>query len=280
MRFFLLLTAIAIGLSACAPKALYFHESTKVAFAADYNVSDTQPLATSLGYKRRIVAVVPAQERNIPDGGTERNGTNSGEALSLVSKFNVRAGAHEGIVITNNFASGMAARIMTRSAGSPEALNVLMHSAPIPVTASGETGTGRPAAEVVNERIARIMGKRTTEVPPSRRTIDATPEGGMMLKGRTSGVPGSTRGVDLDKKGDVRIQPVTKPAAKPVTVPKKPDVPASTRTVDLDENGEAKITNPKKPVTKPAVPPRKPDVPASSRSVDLSPEGEAVIRKR
>ena len=61
MRALLILLLAAFGLSACAPKALYFHESTKVAFAADYNTSDTQPLATSFGYKRRIVAVVPAQ---------------------------------------------------------------------------------------------------------------------------------------------------------------------------------------------------------------------------
>ena len=182
MRSFLLPLAIALGLGACAPKALYFHESTKIAFAADYNTSDTQPLSTSFGYKRRILAVVPAQERNIPDGGTERNGTNSGEALSLVSKFNVRAGANEGVVITNNFASGMAARIMTQSAGSPESLNVLMHSAPIPVSTSGQTDTGRPAADVVNDRIAKIMGKRTTLVPASRRTIDLAPDGGLTVK--------------------------------------------------------------------------------------------------
>lgn len=245
MRAYFIPLAIALCLSACAPKALFFHESTKVAFAADYNVSDTQPLATSLGYKRRIVAVVPAQERNIPDGGTERNGTNSGEALSLVSKFNVRAGAQDGMVITNNFASGMAARIMTRSAGSPEALNMLMHSAPISVsTTTGETNAGRPAADVVNERIARILSKRTREVPPSRRTIDLPDEGGMGIK-------------------------------KP-----KPKIPPSTRIVDLDENGEVKIVPSKKNGGRPAVLPKKNDVPASTRSVDLTPDGEAVIKKR
>lgn len=245
MRPRLTLVAIALVLGGCAPKALYFHESTKVAFAADYNTSDTQPLATSFGYKRRIVAVVPAQERNIPEGGTERNGTNSGEALSLVSKFNVRAGREEGMTITNNFASGMAARIMTHSAGSPESLNVLMHSAPISVSSTtGETSAGRPAAEVVNERIARIMGKRTRDVPPSRRTIDATPDGGMGIR-------------------------------KPI-----PKIPPSTRSVDLDENGEARIVTPKKNGAKLPELPKKNDVPASTRSVDLTPDGEAVIKKR
>lgn len=188
---------------------------------------------------------MPAQERNIPEGGMDRNGTNSGEALSLVSKFSVRGGAREGMVITNNFASGMAARIMTRSAGSPEALNVLMHSAPISVSSTtGETSAGRPAAEVVNERIARIMGKRTREVPPSRRTIDAIPEERTGIRKRS------------------------------------PEIPASTRTVDLDERGEARIVTPRKGVLKSAELPKKNDVPPSTRSVDLTPDGEAAIKKR
>lgn len=170
MRHYILPLTAALSLSACAPRALFFHESTKVAFAADYNTSDTQPIATSFGYKRRIVAVVPGQERIIPEGGSERTGTNSGEALSLVSKFNVRAGTSEGVVITNNFASGMAARNMTRSAGSPAALNVLLHSAPIAI--SPETGrtldSNRPATEVVNERLARAFARiRSKEVSGS-----------------------------------------------------------------------------------------------------------------
>ena len=162
MRLHLLLPvtlAAALSLGACAPKALYFHESTKVAFAADYNSSDSQPLSSSFGYKRRIVAVVPAQKRIVPDGATERNATNSGEALSLVSKFNVRAGSKDGVVITNNFASGIAARILTQNAGSPDSLNVLMHSAPI-AAPTGETSGVKPAGQIVNERLAKIMGKR------------------------------------------------------------------------------------------------------------------------
>ena len=224
MRPCLLPLLITLSLGACAPKALYFHESTKVAFAADYNTSDTQPLATSLGYKRRIVAVVPAQERIIPDGGTERNATNTGEALSLVSKFNVRAGAKEGVVITNNFASGMAARIMTRSVGSPDSLNVLMHSAPIAVSAAtGETSSGKLAAQVVNERLAKIMGKRTLDVPASRRTIDLDEHGNLKNSGQRGDAGGK------------------KNAPTPGTLPKKANVPASTRSVDLKPDGEAEI---------------------------------------
>lgn len=180
MRPSLLLLTTALGLNACAPRALYFHESTKVAFAADYTTSDSQPLSTSFGYKRRIVAVVPSQERRIPQGGTERNATNAGEALSLVSKFNVRAGASDGVAITNNFASGMAARLMTRSVGSPDALNVLMHSAPISVSA--ETGRtledNKPATQVVNERVARIAAREVsgTRVPRSEKALPMPPK--------------------------------------------------------------------------------------------------------
>lgn len=237
---------ITLNLSACTPKALYFHESTKVAFAADYNTSDTQPVATSFGYKRRILAVVPAQERVIPFGGTERNGTNTGEALSLVSKFNVRAGRSEGVVITNNFASGMAARIMTRSVGSPDSLNVLMHSAPISVSAAtGETSNGKPAAQVVNERLARIMGKRTTNVPGSLRTVELDGNGNAVFKRHPSDVPPSTRTIDLDENGSIKNSGKAgdaggkKNGAASGSLPKKDDVPASTRNVDLAPDGEA-----------------------------------------
>lgn len=241
--------AAALSLSACAPKALYFHESTKVAFAADYNTSDSQPLSSSFGYKRRIVAVVPAQEREIPDGGTERNGTNSGEALSLVSKFNVRSGAQEGVVITNNFASGMAARILTRSPGSADSLNVLMHSAPIPVSSeTGKTIDGnKPAAEVVNERLSRIMGKRTKDVPASRRTVDLDANGNATIRNRPSDVPPSTRTIDLDEDGNIKNSGVPGAAGgkknppTPDPLPKKAGVPGSTRSVDLTPDGGTEI---------------------------------------
>jgi hypothetical protein len=274
MRLSFLPIAAALSLSACAPRALFFHESTKVAFAADYNTSDTQPLATSFGYKRRIVAVVPGQERNIPGGGSERNGTNSGEALSLVSKFNVRAGTREGVVITNNFASGMAARNMTRVAG-PEAINVLMHSAPIEVSAAtGETSERRPATQVVNERLARIMSKRTTGVPASRRSVDLGADGEARIRNHGSDIPPSRETVDLDAEGQTKIKK------------HQPEVPPSRGTVDLDERGNLKSSsqpgdsNIKKKEAAPGTGVKKANVPASRRSVDLSPQGEAEIKKR
>jgi hypothetical protein len=179
MRSSILLFSAFLTLSGCAPRALFFHESTKVAFAADYNLSDSQPLATSFGYKRRIVAVVPAQIRKVAPGESERTGTNAGEALSLVSKFNVRAGTSEGIVITNNFASGVAARIMTDKVGAA-AVGALMHSPPITVHA--DTGmtleTNEPVSKAVDEQIARIKSKEVSgaDAPPSSGTAPKRPK--------------------------------------------------------------------------------------------------------
>ena len=204
-----------LALAACAPQALYFHETTKVAFAADYNPSDSQPIASSFGFKRRIVAVVPAQERVSADG-TDRHATNEGEALSIVSKFHVRVGTFsEGVVITNNFASGMAARVMTASPRAAETVNALLHNVPIEVSpTTGATRKGMPGPAAANARIAEIMGKRTpaSDVPASRRGVDL--DDGENLEWKREGatrrgtedVPASTRSVDLAPDGSVGIK--------------------------------------------------------------------------
>ena len=195
-RLLALLAPLAFG--ACAPQALYFHETTKVAFAADYNASDSQPVASSFGYKRRIVAVVPAQERVSADGN-ERRATNEGEALSIVSKFHVRVGTfQEGVVITNNFASGTAARVMTLSPGSAATLNALLHNQPIEVSpVTGRTEDGQPGAAAVDQRIERIMSKRfrAPSGGSSRGSINEVPGGGTS-RGRIDKVPdgGTSRG--------------------------------------------------------------------------------------
>lgn len=159
----LLLLLLPLALGACAPRAILFHETTKVAFAATYNTADPSPISSSFGYKRRIVAAVPAQERVSVDG-SRRHDVNNGEALSLVSKFHVRVGTfREGVVITNNFASGMAARVMTASAGSASSINALMHNQPIEVSpTTGETSEGKPAAQAVRERIRSVIVRQDT----------------------------------------------------------------------------------------------------------------------
>ena len=232
-----LLLVLALGLSACAPQALYFHESTKVAFTADYNTSDTQPLATTFGYKRRIVAVVPAQERDLPAGGGERKATNREEALSLISKFSVRAGAKEGIVITNNFASGMAARMITDEGrtGTAAAVAALMHSAPVAVDAGGRTDDGRTAAQVAAERTRAVMGKFVEEdvFPPTKSKFKKQPDGSRKVEPREEKLPDhrtddASGTPDLDKPAATRI---AKDAAghpliengKPVMEARQPD---------------------------------------------------------
>jgi hypothetical protein len=199
----LLMFPAALTLAACAPQALYFHESTKVAFAADYNVSDSQPVAGSLGFKRRIVAVVPAADR-VPAEDSSRRATNKGEALSIVSKFNVRVGTFsEGISITNSFASGEAARVMTGSPRSAAVLNTLLHTTPIEVSVdTGETPDGTPAGVAVDKRLRRISEKRTTAVADGRRrgVVTRNTEGTSSVhpadteSGRAAETDGSRRG--------------------------------------------------------------------------------------
>lgn len=160
-----------LSLSGCAPQALYFHESTKVSFSADYTSSDSQPLSTSFGYKRRIVAIVPGKERFSPTG-EKRDAENEGEALSTISKFYVKAGTQDGLVIKNNFATGMAARRLMKEptsaavavAGLMHGTTVLTDSAGIVVDAEGNTITGSrgapiTASEVAASRVARIRSK-------------------------------------------------------------------------------------------------------------------------
>lgn len=254
MRLYLLPLTAALGLSACAPRALYFHESTKVAFAADYNTSDTQPLATSFGFKRRIVAVVPSQEREIPEGGSERTGTNTGEALSLVSKFSVRVGAREGLAITNNFASGMAARIMTRTV-SPAALNAMLNSPPIEVSAeTGRTIEGnKPAAEAVNERLARIKSRevRGDEMPEPKEDAPMPP--GFKKKKPAAKDPGSppepSSDAPMPKKHGTSVAPGD-PASVPdpsgvAPMPRKPGTSVAPSGAAPEPAGNAPM--PKKP---------------------------------
>lgn len=162
-----LVAALAVG---CSPQAAFFHETTKVGFAATYNTSDSQPLSTSFGFKRRIVAVVPAQERVAVDDD-RRHDENRGEAVSLVSKFYVRVGEFdEGVKITHQFASGIAAQKMTASGRSAAAVNALLHSQPVIVSPdSGETPEGQPAAEAVRARIRGALYLKDESPNPTTR---------------------------------------------------------------------------------------------------------------
>jgi hypothetical protein len=218
----------ALALSACAPQALYFHETTKVAFAAHYNTADSQPLGSTFGFKRRIVAVVPAQDRVSTDG-RERTATNEKEALSIVSKFHVRVGKFsEGVVITNNFASGTAARVMTRSPGSAASLNALLHNEPIQVSpTTGLTRGGVTATTAVNQRIDGILAKRFR--PPaggsSRGRIDSAP--GASTGAKTGDGSAATGGQSLGTIDTVPGRPQGESRGRVDTVPASPALPDS-----------------------------------------------------
>ena len=128
VQAFCLLPFVAV-LASCSSNAILFHESTKLGFSAVYNLADSQPVNSHFGFKRRIVAVVPSQERIASADGRERNATNRGEALSLVSKFYVRVGTFsEGVVIRNNFATGEAARVLTQNGNAAAKVGKLIHN--------------------------------------------------------------------------------------------------------------------------------------------------------
>lgn len=100
-------------LSGCAPHSLFFYEGTKIGLHAEFKPDASQPVNSSLGYKRRIVAVVPPQQ--ISDSGGEKMA--KGDALSMISLFsvdveNTRLGD---MTITNHFLCGGAARAATKN---------------------------------------------------------------------------------------------------------------------------------------------------------------------
>lgn len=125
-RLLIIFTAF-IFTGCISSQALYFHERTKFGFSVQVKPEDPQEkIGTHIGFKRRIVAIVPPKmlsqdTRNaIDDFNGENKSTESpklasdmyheGEALSLVSTFDVTANALKSVHIHNNFASGQAAK--------------------------------------------------------------------------------------------------------------------------------------------------------------------------
>jgi len=252
MKRLLLLPLLAFA--GCAPQALYFHETAKVAFTATYNTADSQPLSSNFGYKRRIVAVVPAQVRVLGDRG-ERNGTNRGEALSIVSKFRVRIGTFgEGVTIVNRFASGVAARKMTHSENSSASLNALLHGDPVAVeTPKLPDGTVLPpessTGAAVNARINRIMGKFVAEDTsgPTKKKAGFDADGKPEIQDKKKAEEGKAN-EDKPAKTKVIIDPVT---GKPKIVPiGTPDPKPADPSLPLDEGTANELKSAKKKVIK------------------------------
>jgi hypothetical protein len=150
---------LCLGLAGCTPQAIFFHESTKVGFSATYNTSDSQPISSHFGFKRRIAAAVPGQVRVPAANGNPNDATNQGEALSMVSKFYVQAGSRtDGITIRTNFATGNAARALTVAPGSTRAIQALMQNQVV-VAPESTPSTAMSAADL--ERLARNKARQT-----------------------------------------------------------------------------------------------------------------------
>src|SRR5262245_37730645 len=116
---FIVLMAVMPGAAACSRpfNAVTFYEGTRFAMAVEYNPVSGQPANLSLGYKRRIATVVPPQQSAPPQSEADSNPSHSGESRSLVSPVDVGPRSEQvggGLVIERSFASGMAARDLTR----------------------------------------------------------------------------------------------------------------------------------------------------------------------
>ena len=125
-----ILVLSGLASTGCAQNALLFHETTKFSFTAEYKPDSSQPLSSSLGYKRRIVAVVPPKEPVSQEHANNPQATHKGEALSLVSTFDVEAKGVLGVTIKNYIASGRAATAMTSQDDAKAAASIRALFAP------------------------------------------------------------------------------------------------------------------------------------------------------
>lgn len=129
-------TGLTLLCAGCAPNAILFHETAKVGFNTQYQPDSSQPVNVTLGFKRRIVAVVPsrdAEEKDTYEVVTLEDKVTKqkvhvfrpkGEALSMVSRFDVVAKPNEGVAITNYFATGFAAKVLTEGSDEETAKGV------------------------------------------------------------------------------------------------------------------------------------------------------------
>jgi hypothetical protein len=152
----------------------------------EYNAVSGEPVNLTLGYKRRIAAVVPPQA---PAGA--QNPLHKGESLSLVSTFEVEpggtAGVGEGLVIRNVFASGGAAIELTKNSDAEDKVKALFLATSIP-DLSDEDRRRRDALlgrlrNMTNEEAAQVLkDARLAPVPPRRCTKNKATESRCTLK--------------------------------------------------------------------------------------------------
>jgi hypothetical protein len=127
------IVVLAGALTGCSSNAATFYEGTRFAFVTEYNPASGEPVNLTLGYKRRIAAVVPPQTST-----TDPNLPHKGETLSLVSTFEVEPGAviGDGVIIRNIFASGMAAQELTKD-NAEENVTALFAASSLPDLSAG-----------------------------------------------------------------------------------------------------------------------------------------------
>jgi hypothetical protein len=145
---------VAVSVWGCTPNTVYFSEGTSVGFRAEFKPDASEPLSSSLAYKRRIVAVVPPEHPNVasyPDWVSGNQNIHKGEALSVVSIFAVDATATQGLTIENNFLSGRAAEIATGS--DPVS------------TIAAMTGSLGPVTQAIQDRRVALAGQVRTMQP-------------------------------------------------------------------------------------------------------------------
>ena len=103
----------AICFFGCAPNTLYFSEGTLLGFRAEFKPDASEPVSTSLAYKRRIVTVVPPknpQPASLSDWFSPTQNVQQGEALSVVSTFSVGRAAKAAVGRCRHDAGGCARR--------------------------------------------------------------------------------------------------------------------------------------------------------------------------
>ncbi len=131
----LLISGILFGGCGLTKNTLLYHEGTHVGLQIKANPTDTlEPLSVNLGLERTVVAIVPPAcpykddeagkkgdltkacfQGNPPStDDTVNAGGHSGEALSVLSLFDLKSKTIEGFTLYQNFASGEAANILSR----------------------------------------------------------------------------------------------------------------------------------------------------------------------
>jgi hypothetical protein len=196
-----LFLAAAVTSGGCVTNAATFYEGTRFALVTEYNPASGQPVSLSLGYKRRIAAIVPPQEGEEAPAGPGQGAGHKGEALSLVSTFDVEAGGAgigDGLVIKNTFAAGMAARRLTES-NAEQNVRALFAGTSVPILAPQALARRNAlvtalAGKIDNAKADAILKAAGLRPTPPARCTDKSQEALCTLETTLSRVDEATLG--------------------------------------------------------------------------------------